>query len=75
MSESPNEPAELAFSGDAQSAPADWESAEQFPSLRAALEAAVDRMDQHPWIRVAGRIIAPPDVDDLWKETFRARSD
>jgi hypothetical protein len=68
-------PAELMFAADAVQEPADWSRAEQFQTLRQALEAAAGRVGEHPWIRAANQIIAPPEVDDLWKEAFRSRSD
>ncbi len=68
-------PAKLKLGMDAAQEPQDWSDAEQFPTLRQALEAAVDRMAEHPWIRAGGKTIAPPDVDDLWKEAFRPLSD
>lgn len=71
----PNLPAELVLSQDATAAPRDWGSAEKFSTLREALEAAVDKTAEHPWIRTADGVISPAEVDDLWKEIFRVRSD
>ena len=68
-------PAQLLFGADPIQEPGEWAAAERFNTLREALEAAVDRMAEHPWIRVGNRVIAPPDVDDLWKEAFRPLSD
>ena len=68
-------PAQLKFGQDSVHPPQDWGDADTFETLREALEAAAGRVADHPWIRAGNRIIAPPDVDDLWKEAFRARSD
>ncbi len=68
-------PAQLLFAGDALDAPADWTGAEDIPTLRQALEAAVGRIDEAPWIRSGGTTFKPADVDALWKEAFRPLSD
>ena len=68
-------PAQLLFGADQTQESTEWATAERFDTLREALEAAVDRMAEHPWIRVGDQVIAPPDVDDLWKEAFRPLSD
>ena len=68
-------PARLTFGADPLHEPQDWSNAEQFGTLRQALEAAAGRMGEHPWIRAGEQVIAPPDVDDLWKEAFRPLSD
>ena len=68
-------PAQLMLGSETLAEPQSWDDAEHFATLREALEAAVDRMGQHPWIRTGGQVIAPHDVDDLWKEAFRGRSD
>lgn len=68
-------PAQLLWHADPVEAPRDWSGAEAFPALRQALEAAVERIHEGPWIRVDGRVLPPSEVDDLWKETFRSRSD
>lgn len=75
MAHDPESPAQLKLGGNPLQEPEDWSDAEQFTTLRGALEAAVDCMSQHPWIRAGDEVIAPPDVDDLWKELFRSRSD
>lgn len=68
-------PAQLKLGSDAVGEPPDWSDAEHFETLRLALEAAAGRMAEHPWIRAGEQVIAPPDVDDLWKEAFRPLSD
>jgi hypothetical protein len=68
-------PSRLLFQADALHEPKDWEQAEAFPSLREALEAAVDRMADGPWIKASGKTLRPAEIEDLWKEVFRSRSD
>ena len=68
-------PAQLLFTGDAVQPPADWSRAEEYGTLREALEAAVERIADAPWIRTGGETIKPADLDDLWKEAFRPLSD
>ncbi len=68
-------PAQLKPGIDALQEPQDWSDAEEFDTLRQALEAAAGRAGEHPWIRAGGQIISPPDVDDLWEEAFRPLSD
>ena len=68
-------PAQLKFTGEPVQAPADWSDAEDFASLRMALEAAVERIGDGPWIRTGGETIKPTDIEDLWKGAFRPLSD
>ena len=68
-------PAELIWHADPVTPPDAWSGAEAFPTFRQALEAAVEPLHDGPWIRVDGDILAPAEVDDLWKEPFRDRSD
>ena len=55
--------------------PQDWGGATEYPTLTQAVEAAVDRMEDGPWIHSDGQTLSPAEIDDLWKELFRARSD
>ena len=67
--------ARLKLHPDATTAPQDWSDAIEYPTLTHALEAAVDRMAENPWIRSSERTLSPAEIDDLWKEMFRSRSD
>jgi hypothetical protein len=75
MAQDPKQPARLRFNGDLLSAPPDWGDAVEYPTLTQALEAAVDRMEDGPWIQSGERTLSPAAIDDLWKELFRSRSD
>ncbi len=68
-------PAELKFTGDPVHPPADWSGAQEFRTLRAAHEAAVEHVDRGPWVRCGAETLKPTDIDDLWKRAFRPLSD
>ncbi len=70
-----DDPAQLKFTREPTNAPDDWTDAEEFATLREALEAAVGRIADAPWIRTGGETIKPADIDDMWKEAFRPLSD
>ena len=65
----------LKLSENAGAAPQDWSDAEEFPTLREALEAAVERTADAPWVRTEERVIGPGELQDLWKTVFRPLSD
>ena len=69
------QPARLLLHGNSVTAPQDWSGAEAFSTFKEALEAAVDRMQAAPWILTGGQTLSPAEIDDLWKELFRSRSD
>jgi len=62
--------AEVAWHNDEANGPADWSGATDFASLREALDAIVNGTPHtgHPWVRSAGRIYAPHEVEDLWRK-------
>lgn len=63
-------PAELLWHPDEEDGPDDWAGAVAFPTLRAALDAIVNGTPQtgHPWVRSSGKVFAPHEVEDLWRE-------
>ena len=63
-------PAEVQWHGDEEDAPEEWSGAVGFPTLRQALDAIVNGTPQtgHPWVRCGGRVFAPHEVEDLWRE-------
>lgn len=65
-----NASAEVKWHFEEEEAPDDWSGAVAFPTLREALEAIVNGTPQtgHPWVRGAGRIFSPHEVEDLWRE-------
>jgi hypothetical protein len=75
MALDPEQRAQLKLDGDPLTAPRDWSDAVEYPTLTQALEAAVDRMADTPWIRSGEQTLSPAQIDDLWKELFRSRSD
>ena len=75
MAHDMEQPARLKLHQDRLDPPRDWSGAQEFATFTEALEAAVERMDSGPWIQAGGRTLSPPEIDDLWKELFRSRSD
>jgi hypothetical protein len=70
MSQDFDAPAEVKWHPDEEEPPEDWSGAIGFPSLRDALDAIVNGMPQtgHPWVRSAGHLYAPHEVEDLWRK-------
>ena len=63
-------PAEVKWHLGEEEAPGEWSGATTFTTLREALDAIVNGAAQtgHPWVRSGGRIYAPHEVEDLWRE-------
>jgi len=63
-------PALVKWHLDEEEEPEDWAGAIAFPTLHHALEALVSGTPQtgHPWVRSAGRVYAPHEVEELCRE-------